>query len=96
MPPRVFRVETATRASDGGRVVSSAHFDAISCDVATGESGGEAFYSWLQRERRSSAQRVSFMTSGVTDEVSRSLDAPEPRFYTSRSLCRPWSARSMK
>jgi hypothetical protein len=60
-------VEAATLISDARRVVSSTHFDAIACEVVTDESGGEAFYSWLQRERRSSAQRVSFVTSGVTD-----------------------------
>jgi hypothetical protein len=35
------------------------------------EGGGEAFYSLLQRERPTAAERVIFVTGGVTDEASR-------------------------
>jgi len=71
MLSQVFEVETATGVSDARRAVSSAHFDAILCDVMMDEGGGEAFYSWLQRERPKSAERVIFVTGGVTDEASR-------------------------
>jgi CheY-like chemotaxis protein len=71
MLSQVFDVETATGVSDARRSVSSAHFDAILCDVMMDEGGGEAFYSWLQRERPQSAERVIFVTGGVTDEASR-------------------------
>ena len=83
MLSRVFHVETATGVSDARRLVSSAHFDAILCDVMMDDGGGEAFYSWLQRERPPSAHRVIFVTGGVTDEVSRRfLDAQgQPVLY---------------
>jgi DNA-binding NarL/FixJ family response regulator len=35
------------------------------------DGGGEAFYAWLQRERPRYAERVIFVTGGVTDEASR-------------------------
>jgi signal transduction histidine kinase/ActR/RegA family two-component response regulator len=71
MLSKAFEVETATGVTDARRCVSGAHFDAILCDVMMDEGGGEAFYSWLQRERPSSAARVIFVTGGVTDETSR-------------------------
>lgn len=71
MLSKVFDVETATGVSDARRSVGSAHFDAILCDVMMDEGGGEAFYTWLRRERPSSAERVIFVTGGVTDEASR-------------------------
>jgi CheY-like chemotaxis protein len=78
MLSKVFDVETASGVSGARRLVSSAHFDAILCDVMMDEGGGEAFYTWLQRERPKSAQRVIFVTGGVTDEASRRfLDAQE-------------------
>jgi CheY-like chemotaxis protein len=51
--------------------VSRAHFDAILCDVMMDDGGGEAFFSWLKRERPSSATRVIFVTGGVTDDAAR-------------------------
>jgi signal transduction histidine kinase len=83
MLSKVFDVETASGVSDARRTVSGAHFDAILCDVMMDEGGGEAFYSWLQRERPSSAGRVIFVTGGVTDEASRRfLDAQgQPVLY---------------
>ncbi|MDF3066339.1 MAG: Two-component sensor histidine kinase [Polyangiaceae bacterium] len=75
---RTFDVETATGVGDARRTVSGAHFDAILCDVMMDEGGGEAFYTWLRRERPSSAGRVIFVTGGVTDEASRRfLDSQE-------------------
>ena len=71
MLSKVFDVETATGVSDARRSVGAAHFDAILCDVMMDEGGGEAFYSWLRRERPSSAGRVIFVTGGVTDDASR-------------------------
>jgi CheY-like chemotaxis protein len=71
MLSKAFQVETAGGVGDARRSVSGAHFDAILCDVMMDEGGGEAFYSWLQRERPSSASRVIFVTGGVTDEASR-------------------------
>jgi signal transduction histidine kinase/CheY-like chemotaxis protein len=71
MLSKAFDVETASGVSDARRVVSGAHFDAILCDVMMDEGGGEAFYSWLLRERPGSATRVVFVTGGVTDESSR-------------------------
>jgi signal transduction histidine kinase/ActR/RegA family two-component response regulator len=71
MLSKAFAVETASGVSDARRTVSGAHFDAILCDVMMDEGGGEAFYSWLLRERPSSAARVIFVTGGVTDEASR-------------------------
>lgn len=71
MLSKAFQVETATGVSDARRTVSGAHFDAILCDVMMDEGGGEAFYSWLLRERPSSAARVIFVTGGVTDGASR-------------------------
>jgi len=71
MLSKVFDVETATGVSDARLRVSGAHFDAILCDVMMDEGGGEAFYSWLRRDRPSSAERVIFVTGGVTDEASR-------------------------
>jgi signal transduction histidine kinase len=78
MLSKVFDVETATGVSDARQRVSGAHFDAILCDVMMDEGGGEAFYSWLRRDRPSSAERVIFVTGGVTDEASRRfLDGQE-------------------
>jgi signal transduction histidine kinase len=71
MLSKIFEVETASGVSDARRSVSKAHFDAILCDVMMDEGGGEAFFSWLKRERPSSAERVIFVTGGVTDEASR-------------------------
>ncbi|MES1183007.1 MAG: ATP-binding protein [Myxococcales bacterium] len=71
MLSKVFDVETATGVSDARLRVSGAHFDAILCDVMMDEGGGEAFFSWLRRDRPSSAERVIFVTGGVTDEASR-------------------------
>jgi signal transduction histidine kinase/CheY-like chemotaxis protein len=71
MLSKAFLVETARGVGDARRSVSGAHFDAILCDVMMDEGGGEAFFSWLQRERPSSASRVIFVTGGVTDEASR-------------------------
>lgn len=83
MLSRVFDVETATGVSDARRCVGGAHFDAILCDVMMDEGGGEAFYSWLQRERPTAAARVIFVTGGVTDAASRRfLDAQgQPVLY---------------
>jgi signal transduction histidine kinase/ActR/RegA family two-component response regulator len=78
MLSKVFDVETASGVSDARLHVTSAHFDAILCDVMMDEGGGEAFFSWLRRERPSSAERVIFVTGGVTDEASRRfLDGQE-------------------
>jgi len=71
MLSKAFQVETAGGVGDARRSMSGAHFDAILCDVMMDEGGGEAFFSWLQRERPSSASRVIFVTGGVTDEASR-------------------------
>jgi signal transduction histidine kinase/ActR/RegA family two-component response regulator len=71
MLSKVFEVETASGVSDARRSVGGAHFDAILCDVMMDEGGGEAFYTWLKRERPTSAARVIFVTGGVTDEASR-------------------------
>jgi signal transduction histidine kinase/ActR/RegA family two-component response regulator len=71
MLSKAFHVETAGGVGDARRSMSGAHFDAILCDVMMDEGGGEAFFSWLQRERPSSASRVIFVTGGVTDEASR-------------------------
>ena len=71
MLSKAFEVETASGVSDARRCVSSAHFDAILCDVMMDEGGGEAFYSWLLRERPQSAAHVIFVTGGVTDDASR-------------------------
>jgi DNA-binding NtrC family response regulator len=71
MLSRVFEVETASGVADARRTMSGAHFDAILCDVMMNDGGGEAFFSWLQRERPSSATRVIFVTGGVTDDASR-------------------------
>lgn len=83
MLSKAFEVETAGGVGDARRSMSGAHFDAILCDVMMDEGGGEAFYSWLQRERPSSASRVIFVTGGVTDEASRRfLDAQgQPVLY---------------
>jgi signal transduction histidine kinase len=83
MLSKIFAVETATGVSDARRSVSGAHFDAILCDVMMDEGGGEAFYSWLRRERPSSAGRVIFVTGGVTDEASRRFldDQEQPVLY---------------
>jgi len=78
MLSKVFDVETASGVSDARLHVSAAHFDAILCDVMMDEGGGEAFFSWLRRERPSSAERVIFVTGGVTDDASRRfLDGQE-------------------
>ena len=78
MLSRAFDVETASGVGDARRSVSGAHFDAILCDVMMDDGGGEAFFTWLQRERPASAERVIFVTGGVTDEASRRfLDAQE-------------------
>jgi signal transduction histidine kinase/ActR/RegA family two-component response regulator len=78
MLSRVFEVETASGVADARRTVSGAHFDAILCDVMMDDGGGEAFFSWLQRERPASATRVIFVTGGVTDDASRRfLDAQD-------------------
>ena len=71
MLSKVFAVETASGVSDARLRVGGAHFDAILCDVMMDEGGGEAFYSWLLRERPSLAARLIFVTGGVTDEASR-------------------------
>jgi signal transduction histidine kinase/CheY-like chemotaxis protein len=71
MLSKAFHVETAGGVGDARRSMDGAHFDAILCDVMMDEGGGEAFYSWLRRERPSSAGRVIFVTGGVTDEASR-------------------------
>jgi signal transduction histidine kinase/ActR/RegA family two-component response regulator len=71
MLSRAFDVETASGVADARRTVSAAHFDAILCDVMMDDGGGEAFFTWLQRERPSSATRVIFVTGGVTDDTSR-------------------------
>jgi signal transduction histidine kinase/ActR/RegA family two-component response regulator len=71
MLSRAFDVETASGVGDARRSVSGAHFDAILCDVMMDDGGGEAFFSWLQRERPTSASRVIFVTGGVTDDASR-------------------------
>lgn len=68
---RAFAVSTASGVGDARRTVSGEHFDAILCDVMMDEGGGEAFYTWLKRERPRSAERVIFVTGGVTDEASR-------------------------
>ncbi len=83
MLSRAFEVETAAGVGDARRSVSGAHFDAILCDVMMDDGGGEAFFSWLQRERPSSAGRVIFVTGGVTDDASRRfLDAQgQPVLY---------------
>ncbi|HYP90360.1 MAG TPA: ATP-binding protein, partial [Polyangiaceae bacterium] len=83
MLSKAFQVETAGGVGDARRSMHGAHFDAILCDVMMDEGGGEAFYSWLQRERPSSAGRVIFVTGGVTDEASRRfLDAQaQPVLY---------------
>jgi signal transduction histidine kinase/ActR/RegA family two-component response regulator len=83
MLSKSFKVETATGVSDARRSVSSAHFDAILCDVMMDEGGGEAFYSWLLRERPASAARVIFVTGGVTDAASRRFldDQVQPVLY---------------
>ena len=83
MLSKAFQVETAGGVGDARHRMSGAHFDAILCDVMMDEGGGEAFYSWLQRERPSSAGRVIFVTGGVTDEASRRfLDAQgQPVLY---------------
>jgi signal transduction histidine kinase/CheY-like chemotaxis protein len=78
MLSRAFEVETAAGVADARRSVSGSHFDAILCDVMMDDGGGEAFFSWLKRERPSSATRVIFVTGGVTDDASRRfLDAQE-------------------
>lgn len=75
---RVFEVETASGVTEARRSLNGSHFDAILCDVMMDEGGGEAFYTWLLRERPSSAARVIFVTGGVTDEASRRfLDAQD-------------------
>jgi signal transduction histidine kinase/ActR/RegA family two-component response regulator len=75
---RTFDVQTASGVGDAQRSVTGAHFDAILCDVMMNDGGGEAFFAWLQRERPSCAERVIFVTGGVTDEGSRRfLDAQE-------------------
>ncbi len=71
MLSRAFVVQTAAGVGDAQLAVGRAHFDAILCDVMMAEGGGEAFFSWLQDERPSSASRVIFVTGGVTDEPSR-------------------------
>ena len=71
MLSKVFNVATASGVSDARLRVSAAHFDAILCDVMMDEGGGEAFFSWLQRDRPSSASRVIFVTGGVTDDAAR-------------------------
>lgn len=83
MLSKAFQVETAGGVGDARRSVSGAHFDAILCDVMMDDGGGEAFFSWLQRERPASAARVIFVTGGVTDEASRRfLDAQgQPVLY---------------
>ena len=83
MLSKVFDVEMASGVRDAQRSVSGAHFDAILCDVMMDEGGGEAFYSWLLRERPHSAARVIFVTGGVTDDASRRfLDAQgQPVLY---------------
>lgn len=83
MLSKAFQVETASGVGDARRTVSGAHFDAILCDVMMDEGGGQAFFSWLQRERPSSAGRVIFVTGGVTDDASRRfLDAQgQPVLY---------------
>jgi signal transduction histidine kinase/ActR/RegA family two-component response regulator len=68
---RAFLVETASSVGDARRSASDAHYDAILCDVMMDDGGGEAFYAWLQRERPRYAERVIFVTGGVTDEASR-------------------------
>jgi CheY-like chemotaxis protein len=80
---KAFEVETASGVRDARKSVGGAHFDAILCDVMMDEGGGEAFYSWLLRERPQSAARVIFVTGGVTDEASRRfLDAQgQPVLY---------------
>lgn len=78
MLSKVFEVETASGVSDARRTIGGTHFDAILCDVMMDEGGGEAFYTWLKRERPASAARVIFVTGGVTDEASRRfLDGQE-------------------
>ncbi len=83
MLSRVFEVQTAGGVGDARRSMSGAHFDAILCDVMMDDGGGEAFYTWLQDERPSSAARVIFVTGGVTDAASRRfLDAQaQPVLY---------------
>jgi signal transduction histidine kinase/CheY-like chemotaxis protein len=71
MLSKSFVVETSSGVSDARRTVSGAHFDAILCDVMMDDGGGEALYSWLLRERPTSAARVIFVTGGVTDDTSR-------------------------
>jgi nitrogen-specific signal transduction histidine kinase/ActR/RegA family two-component response regulator len=71
MLSKAFDVEMASGVSDARRSVGGAHFDAILCDVMMDEGGGEAFYTWLQRERPSLSSRLIFVTGGVTDDASR-------------------------
>jgi signal transduction histidine kinase/ActR/RegA family two-component response regulator len=71
MLSRAFVVETAIGVSDARDAVAAAHFDAILCDVMMDEGGGEAFFSWLQRERPSLAEHVIFVTGGITDETAQ-------------------------
>lgn len=83
MLSKVFQVETSSGVRDARQKVSSAHFDAILCDVMMDEGGGEAFYSWLLSERPQSAARVIFVTGGVTDDASRRFldEQPQPVLY---------------
>ena len=78
-----YEVFTATSARQGFDKVRELLPDAILCDVMMDEGGGEAFYSWLRRERPSSAGRVIFVTGGVTDEASRRFldDQEQPVLY---------------
>jgi signal transduction histidine kinase/ActR/RegA family two-component response regulator len=71
MLSKVFQVETASGVREARRSASGTHFDAILCDVMMADGGGEAFFSWLQRERPGTASRLIFVTGGVTDEASR-------------------------
>ncbi len=71
MLSRTFEVEAASGVSDARLRTGGSHFDAVLCDVMMDDGGGEAFYGWLRRERPSLAERVIFVTGGVTDAASR-------------------------
>jgi DNA-binding NarL/FixJ family response regulator len=79
----VTSAETLERAR---ALLLTTSFDVVVCDVMMPDGGGEALYSKLRAARSNMAQRMLFLTGGVSASHARDFLATQPQPVLTKPL----------
>jgi signal transduction histidine kinase/CheY-like chemotaxis protein len=83
---RAFDVVLASSVEQALQMLANESVDVIICDVMMPDGGGEALYSKLRAARSNMAQRMLFLTGGVSASHARDFLATQPQPVLTKPL----------